>query len=159
MIPPVDLDEVRRRSAELREAEREAEAWARHPLLVNVAVYHWYVLRAAVLTRWWRLKDLWFSLVTRAIFAREYLRDAYLVARGRPLYVRCAHFCGVLRPCRRDATVAMSADGMPILCPEHADPPRIPGETDVGRWLRAPQWERRLDARRRLVRPARENTG
>ena len=154
MKSPVDLDEVRRRSAELREAEREGEIWSRRPLVVNLIVCYWRVACA----RWWATRVIvrraLFRATARLIFAREYVRDCYLVLRGRPLYVRCAHFCDLLHPCRRDATWTLTAGEMPILCSEHNSPPMLDGEVEVGRWYRAPAWERRIEVSRRLTRPA-----
>jgi len=170
-----DLDEIRRRSARLREIEQQDAAWQRKPFLVRWFISEWWTLRYLVVgwlrcridrTRSWWLNAVRIRLASRCIHLRECVRDRYLVARGRPLYFRCHNFMNVLRPCRNDATwsyVGLQADGSPTPPPHHPiqcaaciekESPETPDYMKrVGRWHRAPSYVSEVAAREALIRP------
>jgi hypothetical protein len=92
---------------------------------------------------------VWWWFVLALTHARECLRDALLIARGRPLYVRCADHIYFWSPCRKDATHTIAPGDMPIECAEHYGD----GGHFAGRWYRAPEWEKDYKRRLQLVRP------
>lgn len=159
----MDLDEIRARTEE----RRRREAWLAKPWLVQWFLYFWYTARNVIIVRYWAVKkaviDYLRHVDARLLFLRDYARDAYLITRGRPLYVRCCNWCS-WKPCRNDATIAYMPTGengepgetgvMPTECAACAAP-LINGQFDVGRWYRAPAWEHNLERRRALVRPVR----
>lgn len=163
-----DLDEIRRRSARLREIERQDAKWQRRPFLVRWLISEYWILvytiRFIVVPRMLHVVRVWIPL--RYVHARECARDRWLVARGRPLYFRCFNYTNTWRPCRNDATwtyVGTQVDGSPTLPPHHPiqcdacmreESPEMPDYMKrVGRWHRAPTYVSDVAVRGSLVRP------
>jgi hypothetical protein len=169
-----DLEEIKERSARLREIERQDAAWQRKPFLVRWFITQWWTLRYLaddwIQRRVDRVRSWWshdVQLVSRYIHLRESVRDRYLVLCGRPLYFRCFNYLVVFRPCRNDATwtyVGSQTDGSSTPPPHHPiqcdvcmkkESPELPDYMRrVGRWYRAPSYLTVGAACEALTRPA-----
>lgn len=69
------------------------------------------------------------------VYIREVVRDAFLLARGRTLWVRCGNALRLRRPCRNDANTTIEGCDFPLLCDRCE-----PNDRLIAPQPRAPTW-------------------